>query len=556
MSIHRPFLQNIRDYASWTTIAFTVIAGAVIVPCYKGVLFAIRNFTSPLHALPGPPSTHFFWGVMKDIFKVEHSVLQEQWMDQYGPTISYTGMLGIPRLWTVDPRAINHILTNSYAYQKTSESRFVLARVVGPGLLVAEEDQHKHQRRVLNPAFGPVQVREFTEVFVEKSKELRDRWLSVIAKSGTEQVELDGLSWLSKATLDIIGLTGFGYDFDSLNPEGNQDELSEAFHASLKISTFSAVIGFLQAFVPLLRIFKTKNQRLIEEAQRVMRRIGMQLIAEKKASILGTGEQKKIGRKDVVGRDLLTLLIKANMATDIPESQRLTDEEVLAQVPTFIVAGHETTSTGTMWTLFSLTQHPEVQRKLREELLTVTTETPTMEQLQALPYLDMVVKESLRYHAPVPMTVRTAINDDIIPCSMTYTDRHGVRRDHIPVAKGDIIIIPILAMNRYKQFWGEDAKEFRPERWENTPEAINSIPGVYGNIISFIGGPRSCIGYRFSLIEMKALLFVLVRSFEFELAVPADKIKKKTAIVQRPIVVGDEKEEPKMPLLIKAYVRA
>lgn len=102
------------------------------------------------------------------------------------------------------------------------------------------------------------------------------------------------------------------------------------------------------------------------------------------------------------------------------------------EVPTFIVAGHETTSTGTMWTLFSLTQYPNVQHKLREELLTVTTENPTMEELQALPYLDMVVKESLRHHSPVPMTIRQAVTDDIIPCSTPYTDRHGVQRDSIP----------------------------------------------------------------------------------------------------------------------------
>lgn len=68
-----------------------------------------------------------------------------------------------------------------------------------------------------------------------------------------------------------------------------------------------------------------------------MRRIGMQLIAEKKAAILAASQDGKgVEKKDVVGRDLLTLLIKANMATDIPESQRLTDEEVVAQVPTYV----------------------------------------------------------------------------------------------------------------------------------------------------------------------------------------------------------------------------
>ena len=101
-------------------------------------------------------------------------------------------------------------------------------------------------------------------------------------------------------------------------------------------------------------------------------------------------------------------------------------------MPTFIVAGHETTSTGTMWTLFSLAQHPEVQLELREELLTLESENPTTEELQALPYLDMVVKESLRHHSPVPMTIRQAVTDDIIPCSIPYKDRHGVERDHIP----------------------------------------------------------------------------------------------------------------------------
>jgi cytochrome P450 len=81
--------------------------------------------------------------------------------------------------------------------------------------------------------------------------------------------------------------------------------------------------------------------------------------------------------------------------------------------------------------LFALTQHPEVQRKLRAELLSVPTENPTMEELQALPYLDMFVKEVLRHHCPVPMTIRVATEDDVIPCGTPYTDKSGVQRDHI-----------------------------------------------------------------------------------------------------------------------------
>ncbi|KAI0083798.1 cytochrome P450 [Irpex rosettiformis] len=558
MNILADSIQAIKENVSPSTVALTVVVGAVVIVVYKAGSLIVHNLTSPLRLLPGPPSPHFFWGHGKEIFKEDHSVPQEKWMEQYGPTLSYTGTLAIPRLWTMDTRALNHILAHTYTYQKPSQSRFHLARMVGPGVLVAEEDQHKHQRRVLNPAFGPAQVRELTEIFVEKSQALRDRWLEEIAKSGTGDTHVDAMTWLSKTTLDIIGLAGFNYNFGALNPTGEINELNEAFNTVFTATTEPRVFSMLQGIIPVLRIFTTEESRRSAKAQETMRRIGLELIAEKKASIIAASGQNGVEKKNVVGRDLLTLLIKANMATDIPESQRLSDEEVLAQVPTFIVAGHETTSTATMWALHAFTQHPDVQRKLRDELLTVPTEDPTMDDLQGLPYLEMVVKEVLRHYSPVPMTIRVATHDDLIPCATPYTDRNGVQRDHIRVTNGDVVMIPILALNRYKPYWGEDALEFNPERWEHPPEAITSIPGVFGNILSFIGGPRSCIGYRFSLIEMKALLFTLVRAFEFELEVPGDKIKKRSTIVQRPFIIGDEntKEESKMPLIIRPYIRA
>lgn len=97
----------------------------------------------------------------------------------------------------------------------------------------------------------------------------------------------------------------------------------------------------------------------------------------------------------------------------------------------FLLAGHETTSSATTWCLYALTQAPEVQRKLREELLSVSTDTPTMDELMALPYLDMVVKEVLRLHAPVPSTVRIATKEEVIPVGEPYTDRFGEVQDKI-----------------------------------------------------------------------------------------------------------------------------
>ncbi|EKM59819.1 uncharacterized protein PHACADRAFT_192194 [Phanerochaete carnosa HHB-10118-sp] len=482
------------------------IGALVALALYKLASFMWSRIASPLRHLPGPPNDSLLRGNVEVLQKEEESVPQDRWAQQYGHTIAYRGLFSTRRLWTVDTRALNHIMTHHTIYQRPLPTRYRLSGVVGPGVLVTEGKQHKQQRR----------IRNLTEIFTGKSNQLRDCWLEKISKNGGASAQVDALSWLGQATLDIIGRAGFGYEFDALNPTGEINELSEAFLKLFATPPRSRrLFSFLQLNIPLLRLIKTEENHKAEQAQATMRRIGMQLIREKKAAIMAETLEKgrEVECKDMKERDLLTLLIRTNMSTDIPEDQRLTDDEVLAQVPTFIVAGHETTSMAVTWALFSLSQQPDMQRKLREELLQVATDSLTMDKLNALPYLDAVVRETLRHHSPVPATTREAFEDDIIPVDTPYTDRYGRTREYIEVKKGDLVFLPILALNRRKEIWGEDAHEFKPERWEHIPKAVASVPGVWGNQLTFIGGPRACIGYRFSLVETKALLFALVRAF-------------------------------------------
>jgi len=354
----------------------------------------------------------------------------------------------------------------------------------------------------------------------------------------------------------LVQCAGFNYNMDVLNVEGKPNELHEAFEVMFQYLSSETIniLEALKALIPAFRIIPDMRVNKTQAAQKVMKRIGMKLIADKKAEVL---EAARAGEKGKLqSRDLLTLLIKANMSDDVPENQRLSDEDVLAQVPTFLVAGHETTSNATTWCLFALAQAPEVQHKLREELLTVPTENPTMDELNELPYLDAVIRETMRVHAPVIGTQRIAGKDDVIPLQTPYTDVHGRVHDSIKVRKGSPVVIPILAMNRSSDLWGEDSYEFKPERWESLPEAVQQIPGVWGNMMSFLGGARACIGYRFSLVEMKALIFTLVRTFEFEPAVPADEIVTKVVLVQRPYVRSEMEKGCQMPLLVKPYVRS
>jgi len=180
-----------------------------------------------------------------------------------------------------------------------------------------------------------------------------------------------------------------------------------------------------------------------------------------------------------------------------------------------------------------------------------------MDELMGLPYLDAVCREVLRVHAPVPSTVRVALRDDVIPLGegTKWVDAKGVEHDSIRIAKGDVVFVPILALNRAKAIWGDDAEEFKPERWESIPEPATKIPGVWGNLLTFLGGSHACIGYRFSVVEMKAIMFTLIRAFEFELAVPKEKIAKRSMIVTRPVDLSGSDETNRLPIIVRPYRR-
>jgi len=138
------------------------------------------------------------------------------------------------------------------------------------------------------------------------------------------------------------------------------------------------------------------------------------------------------------------------------------------------------------------------------------------------------------------------MKDDIIPLS------NGTE---IKIAEGDGLFIPIFILNTDQRVWGKDAQEFKPERWENVSPEAQALPGVWGNIMSFLGGSRACIGYNFSTLEMKYVIFTLILNFEITPALPARMIQRKSGIVLRPCVKGEDDGRPQLPLLIKPVVR-
>ncbi|KAF7297536.1 hypothetical protein MIND_00987800 [Mycena indigotica] len=515
---------------------------------------AYRTLSSPLrNLLSGPPMTSVIFGNFMEM--ADNLSRPSAWRKEYGPTFMYHGLFGVPELHTSDLKALNHMMAHPQIYQRADTERDMSRRLMGEGILYAETDQHRRHRRVLNPAFGVAQIKLMTEIFIEKALHLRDVWAREIERQSSDEGEhgtIEVLSGLRKVTLDIIGRAGFGYEFNAL--EGKTNELNQAltdlFHSPQ--ANFYGAIRLIQSFIPILKLVPLPGTRVLHIARTRMDDIGSHIVEDSKAALIADKTIPDDKGNMLKGRrDLLSVLLKANMSDGLPESQKLADDEVLSQIPAFFLAGHETTSAATSWALHALSVNKAVQDRLREELLSVGTDNPTLDELNALPLLEKVIRETMRLHAPVTHILRKSMIDDILPLSKPIVDHTGKEHWSLPIAKGQMLHLPLWAVNTSTETWGEDALEFKPDRWDHIPEAASAVPGVWANLFTFFAGPHNCIGFRFSLAELKAILFTLLRAFEFSPAVPEGEIGPLVAgVLQHPGLLTNKEQGSGLPLVL------
>ncbi|KAH7925887.1 cytochrome P450 [Leucogyrophana mollusca] len=562
-----PSLVSSAGSASWSSCypVLLLVLGVIVLWILSDlILLLARQYTSPLRSLRCPPTRSFLLGNLPEMYHQENTGLLADWEATYGPTFSYKGFFGGCRLLTLDLVAVAHILAESDKYQKPDFVRDNLATMGAghEGVLTTEGDVHKRQRKILAPAFAGGHIKTLTPIFWDKAIQLRDIWTRMAQEHDTEVDEsVDVLVWLSKATLDVIGLAGFGYAFNALAGESNK--LADAYHVIFTTARKLALRTILETWIPLLRKFHRHNATM-EEAHGRLQRIGLELIDERRRTISSESSAKAatpLLSRPAIQRDLLSVLVQSNLASFA--SQRMSTSEVLCQISTFLIAGYETSSSALTWCLYALSKSPVSQDALRKALHTIPRDSPTLdEDVNKLEYLDWVVRETLRVHAPVTWTMRVAMEGDEIPVQRPFIDKGGNTRTTIKVNKYDIITIPIQAINKSQSIWGGDAQAFRPERWQNPPEEIKAIQGLYSNTLTFLSGTRGCIGYKFALAEIKIFLYTLVRDLEFSIdsSIIIEKTFKIyrliylspfTSVVARPVVKSETNSGNRMPLVIR-----
>ncbi|KAG9117684.1 cytochrome P450-dit2 [Ceratobasidium sp. 392] len=253
---------------------------------------------------------------------------------------------------------------------------------------------------------------------------------------------------------------------------------------------------------------------------------------------------------NITALELVGQAVKAN--ADATESERLPEDQLLGQMNTLIFAGHETTSGALARVLHLLAQNRDMQGRLRAEINDIPP-TAGYEQIHSLPYLDAVCREVLRIYPPGVIMERQPAKDWVIPLRYPIKGKDGSELREIKVKKGTLIYLGVREANRCKETWGADADVFWPERWLDTlPSSVSDArtPGVYSSMMTFSAGPRACIGFKFSLLELKIVLLTLIRSFEFSPSKTPVEWRMTGAMGPYEVGAKEHGENPKLPLCV------
>jgi cytochrome P450 len=363
------------------------------------------------------------------------------------------------------PEAVQHILQdNNKNYRREVRSAAILRIVMGNALFLSEGDKWRAQRKVVQPAFHRQRLAGMTASMADAIDFMLERWEMFFARGDAFDLSAE----TSQLALDVVGRTLFS---DDLREEAKT-------LGQVLVDIFNYVNYALNHFLVVPRFIPTARNRALSRALRELDRLLYGLIDRRRAKSSG----------DNTG-DLLALLLEA-YGGDPTKRGELRDN-----LGTMLGAGTETTAVALSWAWYLLAKNPEAERMLRNEINSVLgARRPTFDDLARLAYTRMVINETLRLYPPAPAISRTAIGEDEV-C--------GFR-----IRSGSTVLTSQWVTHRSPLYW-EEPEKFDPQRF--TPECSQGRHDYA--YYPFGGGPRMCIGDRFSLMEQTLALAMTAQRF-------------------------------------------
>ena len=434
---------------------------------------------APAQTAPGPKNRPFGLNLIR--FRREPLSFLQSLTHQYGDFVAFR-MGGQHMFLANHPDYIREVLVTHNSDYVKGRALQRAKRLLGQGLLTSEGELHRRQRLLVQPAFHRQRIASYGQVMVEHADRASSRW--------KDSDTFDMSHEMTRLTLGIVAKTLFDAEVDS-----EADDIGEAMTCIMQMFNL-----LMYPFAELIEKLPLPQVRRYERMRARLDSVIYRIIDERRRS----GEDRG---------DLLSILL---LAQDEENGRGgMSDIQVRDEALTLFLAGHETTANTLTWTWYLLSQHPEVERKLHEELdERLRGRLPTFEDLPQLLYTEKVVAEAIRMYPPAWAIGRRSLVDQSV--------------GNYAVPANAIVLLSPFVTHRDARYF-PDPSRFDPERW--TPEAKDArIPYSY---FPFGGGPRRCVGENFAWAEAILVLATLASSWQARL-VSGQRIEPRALITLRP----------------------
>ena len=406
---------------------------------------------------------------------------------RYGDICAYR-LLWSPAIFINAPRLIQSLLVEHAAdYDKGEFQRSLFRPFVGNGLVNSEGALHDRQRKLLAPAFQPRHLSAYAATMVDYA----DHWQA--RRSEGDVVDIH--TQMMGLTMQVVGKVLLGADVSA-----DAGDVSAALNTAVRWFQHAAS----NLLTPPLAVPTPINVRT-NRAIAVVKRTVQDIIA---------AHQGDDCHRDAAGErgDLLTMLLRARD----DEGRGMSDQQVLDEVLTFFVAGHETTAVALTWTFYLLARHREVTERLQAELDDVLDgRLPTYDDLPRLPYTLQIIKEAMRLYPPSSGIVRMALRDTVLG-------------EEYPVQKDTPVVFSQYVLHHRPDYF-PDPERFDPERFRPADE--QKLPRYA--YLPFGAGHRICIGNHFATMEAHLLLATIAQRLRFAPVDPTP-VRPELALTLRP----------------------